>query len=506
MDTFVQLALIEKIKRVFAIDSSIMLAFPLLSPISFTSVQLARLMAPTTETDYAAAADFSRIVNFLPRDIVAIGSDRMLWDVYRDVLTRAEVALSSIESASQISSVNSILYDIGADGNRDESEVFKRYRQYRDAWFVARENYAFHKLTGEFSEDLTIRQNWLQIEEPILRAEVDLATREWDMLGQREAVEAALTTEQCKAVNAPELRWSEWRAEFNPDIDMITDAGGNQYAPTGISPRNFAEQKNWLSFKLSGSEIKALVEAVPEKMKVVLDNNSGSNIEQVTFEYRTVSLIRPWFRPEALTSHIWRSNDPELILSNDTDSLSGACPAYVSACVFIRNIMVTEKGMEQSNSLSKFDFSVLSSQLTIPVRHIDRDEFVLREEIPLHLHRPAVNTLANARRSISVNIPETTISASNSTNLVDRVRTRSRNERNVKVFQRLNYNSFDLVQPQNTDAPIVDEMSLTKTNSPPSTLQPTSSSTTNNDEISILAFICKKLPKTPDPAPDLRWS
>src|SRR5262245_19885989 len=93
MDAFVQLALIEKSKRVFAADASTFLSFPLLSPLTFTAESLGALATPQTKADYTRAADFARQVNFLPRDIVAsLDGDRYLWDVYRDVMARADVA------------------------------------------------------------------------------------------------------------------------------------------------------------------------------------------------------------------------------------------------------------------------------------------------------------------------------------------------------------------------------------------------------------------------------
>src|SRR5262245_11077210 len=92
MDVFVQLALIEKTKRVFAADASVMLSFPLLAPIHFSEAGLAALLSPQTTQDFAVAADFARAVNFLPRDMVASATERTLWDVFGDVLDRAEVA------------------------------------------------------------------------------------------------------------------------------------------------------------------------------------------------------------------------------------------------------------------------------------------------------------------------------------------------------------------------------------------------------------------------------
>lgn len=491
MDAFVQLALIEKAKRVFAADPGVMLSFPLLSPLGFTAKELEGLAAPSTAADYAMAADFARTVNFLPRDLVANTSDRMLWDVYRDVLMRAEVA-SGIENSNAGQGDTSILYDVAADGRRVESEALKRYRQYRDAWFVAREDYASHKLTGELSEDPAIRENWTQVEEPSLRAALDAASADWDTTGNRAAIELALNTDRSNAFNKPGLRWAEWSAAFNPDVDMITDpVAGSLYAATGLSPRNFAQQEDWLDFDLSASEMKALVDSAPEALKVILDDE-GSNIERVSFEYRSVGLVRPWFQPDALGSRIWRSTDPDLLLSDGGDPANGVCPAYVSACVFVRNIVVVEKGASSSRSFRDLRFTVDANRLA------ERD---------LHLD-PAI--LARAMRS-----QET---ASNSV-----LAARPLDLQSPRGFQLLQSESFALKPHVGTAARraagrrqmqlrAMTEVSGGGIRLPPETFgdsppsPPPPPLTPARDEISILAFICKRLPKAPDPADGLNWN
>ena len=362
MDAFVQLALIEKAKRVFAVDTSVMLSFPLLAPIGFTAAELAALAAPATAADYAAAGDFARTVNFLPIDMVATATDRMLWDVYRDVLSRAEVGAARADSGGPAAA--DVLYEAGPDGTRVESEALKRYRQYRDSWIMAREDYAAHKLTGELSQDPAERQHWTEVDEPALRAAMDAAASAWETLGGRAAIEAALQARRQAALRDPGLRWAEWTQAFNPDIDMITETGGNQYAPTGFSPRNFADQ-DWLTFDLSASEMRTLVDEAPEALKRVLDDDGGTGIESMSFEYRSVAMVRAWFRPEALTSGIWRSSDPDLQLSDGGDPPTGVCPAYVSACVFVRNIEVIEQAASTDRTFQDLRFTLNPARLTL---------------------------------------------------------------------------------------------------------------------------------------------
>lgn len=488
MDAFVQLALIEKAKRVFAADSSVMLSFPLLAPMGFTAAELLALTVPSTPADYAAAGDFARIVNFLASDIVATSTERMLWDVYLDVLSRAEVGDITSDVVVEASAA-SLLYKAGPDGTRVESDSLMNYRQYRDEWFVAREDYAAQKLSGELSEDADERQHWTDVAEPALRAILDAATTVWETTGQRAAVEAAIQAERDATLRDPRRRWAEWKDAFNPDIDLVTDPGG-QYAPTGLSPRNFADQDGWLTFDMSAGEMRTLVDEAPETLKRVLEDGGGTGLERVSFEYRSVALVRPWFRPEVLTSGIWRSSDPELILSDGKDPPVGACPAYASACVFVRNVVVTPQGAATTDNWD-VRFTLDAARLT------------LRRDLRVD---PSIKS-RNARRILQAGAPEQVLAVTpiafralelNSfvkvasplrvTPAAERIAIRHplRLDAAVAADESIRIQREVLV----TTAPVPEAPPLPPPTSPP------------RDEISILAFICKRLPRTPDSAPE----
>jgi hypothetical protein len=495
MDAFVQLALVEKAKRVFAVEPDVDLCFPLLSPLTFTAAELAALMMPASSADYMAAGDFARMVNFLPRGPVANVSDRMLWDVYRDVLERAEVA-AGIDGAGASAGDPSILYETAADGSRVESEALRLYRQYRDAWFVAREDYASHKLTGELSDDPAVRQHWTEVEEPELRAVLDAAAADWETLGRRNEVELALQAQHAADMKTPGIRWSEWKQAFMADIDMISEVVGAEYAPTGLSPRNFADQAEWLNFDLSADEMRSLVDSAPDALKVVLGNSNSGRIERVSFEYRSVALVRPWFRPEALTSRIWRSADPDLVLSDGADPPGGTCPSYPVACVFIRNVTVKEKAASAPKPFQDLRFNI--DPQWFRERDMWLDPSVLkrfqRQQISVVEPQPAGRVAEPATQ--------------------------------LRPFRDLVQNSFTVVQPSPPRSATIRAIRRRRARQARPFLHhaevllpggdglvttgPTETTPAEPaprpETLSILAFICKRLPKTPDPAPGMRWT
>ncbi len=474
MDAFVQLALIEKAKRVFAPDPGVMLSFPLLAPMGYTVAELTALSAPSTSADYVAAGDFARTVNFLPTDMVATSTERMLWDVYRDVLGRADVS-GGEKGGIEAPAASSILYEAGPGGIRVESAAQKNYRRYRDAWIVAREDYAAHKLTGELSDDPAELQRWSEVDEPTLRIILEAAASAWDTLGGRVAIEKAMQDERDAAFRDPERRWAEWTKAFDPEIDLVTEVTGNQYAPTGFSPLNFADQNGWLTFDLAAAEMRTLVNEAPDMLKRVLSDDGGTNIERVSFEYRSVALVRPWFHSEVLTSGIWRSGDADLQLSDGGDPPKGACPAYASACVFVRNIKVTEQGISTVNAPQDWRFTLDPTQMT--VRRNLRVDPGIAARIALRVALPVP--------------PEPTVEVA------------------PRAFQALRRNSFEMVQlqPLRLDTRLRADTTVrilaTDLAPPaPAPVPPTSPPLPPpRDEISILAFICKRLPKAPAQVP-----
>lgn len=498
MDAFVQLALIEKAKRVFAADAGVMLSFPLLAPIGFTAAELTALTAPATATDYAAAGDFARSVNFLPTDMVATATDRMLWDVYRDVLSRAEVGEAGGGSGEGPAATD-LLYDVGPDGTRVESEALKRYRQYRDAWIVAREDYATHKLTGELSQDAAERQHWIEVDEPALRAAIDAAASAWETLGGRAAIEAALQAERQAALRDPGLRWAEWTQAFNPDIDMITEVGGSQYAPTGFSPRNFADQ-DWLTFDLSASEMRTLVDEAPEELKRVLDDDGGTGIERVSFEYRSVALIRAWFRPEVMTSGIWRSSDADLQLSDGESPPKGVCPAYVSACVFVRNVEVTEQAASTDKTFEDLHFTLDAARLT------RRSNLRIDPGIAARIARRAVVQPVAPAPTPAVTPRAFQALERSSFMQVAGMRRVASPKASVARRRPIQLDGHVLANPTiRFPAGLFDTPAPAPSPPAPAPHPPAPEPAPPRDEMSILAFICKRLPKVPDPAPDLKW-
>jgi hypothetical protein len=520
MNAFVQLALIEKTKRVFAADAGIFLSFPLLSPISFKTDALPAMFAPSSSEGYAAAADFARIVNFVPRDIVASHfEDRYLWDVYADVLARAEVAdaTSAAGTGNVDAGYSTVLYQLNADGTRTESAIYRAYRQYRDAWFVAGEDYSARKLTGEDGDNPEAARHWAEVEEPALRAALAKAESDWKILGHRDEVEAALLAERNAAQQNPRQRWREWSYAFNPDIDLLTEPSGGRFAPTGVTPKDFATNTEWLRFDISAGEMAKLVNEAPAALKVVLDAAAGNNIDHVSFDYRSVAVVRPWFDSAALTSRIWRSSDPDLALSNGADPASGTCPGYVTAIVFIRNLQVTSRSDPSAPSGLRVTEQL---RFTIPADRLVQRDLNVRATPP-KVAQPTPTPPAAAQRAFA-NLEKKSVTAAPTLAAKPVVQrfafeataaTRAAATLNVRMAEAVTPRRPVVLGPapvpfrvKPAPPPVSAPAAPAPAPQQPAPSAPAAPAPPQSNDVVVLAFICKRLPKSPDPLPDLRWT
>jgi hypothetical protein len=506
MDNRVQVALIEKARRIFTLSADTFLSFPLLSPVTFKPAVLTAILSPQSPSDYTQAADFARVANFVPRDMVAApDSETLLWDVYDNVLDRGEAALGQNDPAAEarLKAAQALLFDSADDGRRTETQIYSDYRRYRDAWIVAQENYGAQRLTAEFSSDEAIKKQWTEVTEPKLSLLVAEARSDWETLGHKSEVEAALAEQSNAAARVPVTRWKDWRAQFNPDTDLF-HSGPQSFAPTGFSPTDVSTSSSWLHTTLEADEIAALVAGAPPELHA----DGTSEIERVEFDFRSVAITRPWFEPEALTSRIWRLPSEDQILSDGADPPGGRLPAYVSAMVLVKNVIATMKAADQGKRTLPLNFTLHAAALTRRDLAFGTARLLkvrAASEIPADAAPPPVSetaAFAKLRKSSFKASDVRPIGAGLTIMRASAVRAEP-GERFVSRGLRTGGPGRgrwlrDLVDIRGAGSATVE---TAQPDPPPPPPEPVP-----DDTISVLAFVCKRLPKTPDPLPELVWS
>ncbi len=490
MDTATQLALISKAKKVFAADDTF-LSYPV-TPLRFDKRQLnftdqhdadaARLSLRNLES-------FSTLVNLIPEDEAWMPSEtEFLWDIYNDILRQAEYATSlrSPEEEADYQKTLAFLRKITAEGLIEDSYAVKVYRQHKDAFLLAQQAFLAAKSTAEASSDPNEQQQWKTIDEPRLRGNLNTLETNWILAGHKNEVEAAQATVGQLGARSPLLTRNEWLNRFNRDLDSINSAGSTlNFFPSFFAPSNAIDEGSWNSFKISDSELTALIDEAPAELRARFAGSLQTSIKSLSFEFSSAVIIRPWFVSDVFRSRFWRYADPAKVISTGNSPSSGACPAYVTAVVFARKLNIEMKPSVAPTPLkmhANFQFSeVMKFSKPVPnppseVRPIIRPQFLRVERkastIPMV---PMAHVLPR----------EDVIQPLKVTNLSNRV-----------TFNRLD-SSMIRIRPMRT-LPLLVPIGQPTEPVPPPPPPP-------DNSIYILALICRRVAKCPDPDPSLAW-
>ena len=336
MDSLAHLALMTKAQLVFAAPDTF-LSFPALSPLSYSPDELSFASGNALSAQQLRTfAEFSRVTNSLPLGtIFQPQTDTYLWDRYHEVLTTSILASNepSSEQKAAVAAAQAYLH-VTTDGLPTDSPAVIAYKQYQDAWFKAVQDYKEKQLSADASTDPKQQAQWKETDEPALRAKITEAEATWENKGNKAAVEQAQKAVTDVTAQSPQLVWRDWSSKFIPEIDLQTDPEQNTFAVTGFLPNNAIEQKDWPSFTLNAFEIGRLVGQAPKELAGIFGElPSTSEIESISFEYRSVGLERPWLEPKVFSARFWKPADPSAQLSDGGDPPKGDWPDYITAIV-----------------------------------------------------------------------------------------------------------------------------------------------------------------------------
>jgi len=495
MDALAHLALMTKAKLVFE-NPGTFLSFPVLSPMPYQASDLNSFGSSTaTAAQLQVLSEFARVVNSCPLGtIFSMESDTYLWDIYRHVLTTAILASETAtpEDTAAYNDAVALLTTKGPDGLPADTAVMTAYKQYRDAYFNATEAYKSQQSTGTSSTDPTVKETW-EINEPQLRELVEQAERDWETKGMKQQVEAAQQIIQAHLARAPQTTWGQWAKLFDPSIDILTDTSTQIFPFTSFDPHGIFDQ-DWPTFSLKKDEISELAGQAPEELKEILaPPGASSTVEALSFEYRSVVVTRPWFRSAVFGARFWQLPDgSELVpLSDGGDPPQGVWPAYVVALVFVRNITLTTKTSAQTEPTGPLQaFPALIDSGFVP-----RSSMMMR---PLATTAPS-SVPAETRPTIQPRVMRSPMFAMRPMRAAEPVNPAPAPVAARPMLYRLNTSAFRALPATN----------VILTAPPPPPPPPTASNIITQqgtrDDISILAFICKRFPKSPNPDPSLTW-
>ena len=485
MDALAYLALMAKAKLVFENPDTFM-CFPALAPVRYTTDQLnfGAFNSPAV-AQRLVYSEFSRLVNALPSGTIFEPGDKFLWDTYDTILRTAILAedqMSDTENAAYQQAV-AFLGGTNASGLPVPSPELLAYRQFRDVWFQAVQSYKAQQSTAMAATDEAALTQWQNVDEPQLRALVEQARSDWQAKGFKEPVEQAQRVQQTYSARSPRLIWHTWSSSFDPDLDLQTDPNQQSFALTSFVPADAFSQE-WLTFRITNAEIAQLVAQAPKELKDMLaPEGSESTVDQISFEFRSVSLSRPWFRPEIFGSRFWRMPEGTTPFSDGADPPEGQWPAYIAALVFLRNIQVTMRTGATIAPPQRLwtlpALQMVAAPSPTSTMRLAPAVFESRQtDSPRNaMAQPNIATPAAVRSPLRAEILRQTVQPA------------------PRAIQRMRWEGRPIFET----APVPP---------PPPTPEPPPPPEPEPDprkDISILAFICKQLPKSPNPDPSLTW-
>ena len=499
IDAQAQLALMAKAKLVFESGGKF-LSFPALYPLAYSPKELDFAHALTDPEIGHALAEFSQAVNRpVAGPLYRSDGEPWLWEAYDRWLSDMTLAQDQMTAAEQAEydRATALLTVTDADGLTADSPTLVAYKQRRDAWFSAVQSYKTAQLTSGASTDPAVRDRWTSEGEPRMRALVAEAEAAWEQTGSKTAVEQAQALRARLDARRPSRAWSTWRGAFMPDIDLLTDTltgSAVSYAPTAFAPSDVLAQ-DWPTFTLSGAEIAALVGSAPAELRDLFAPGGGaSSLTSLAFEFCSASLVRPWFRADLFGAPFWRFGDDAAPLSDGAAPPQGSWPAFVTGVVFARNIRVaTQAAPDQPQWLGTLQPATLRAELMAAptAEPVVQPRIFIRQRAARPLS-PAILARAPMARAMTPDSVTLQVQPKVATEVPARPSAAMR--LSAAVYSAPATKPFATGLVGNTGFVWRNPITLPPADVPPVT-----------DKVSILAFICTPVPKTPAPDLTLRW-
>lgn len=511
MDAAAQLALMAKAEHVFGSDDT-ELSFPV-TPLAFAPAALDLLGDGALDH----LIEFSLLANRIPDGPAWNGDGQtLLWDVYAQVLREAEFAQStrSAQEEADYQAASAVLYRQDEEGRRLPSDAALAYRSYRDRYLLLQQDYLAQQATASAGSAEQV-QAWHDLQQPALQRGLDDALADWNALGYRDAVEQAQAQVGALGAKSPWQTLSEWKGRCNPDVDTLTRASDQlRVYPTSYAPSNALDPGSWRRFELSGAEIDAALAEAPAELRARLGDDGDAGIASLRFEFSSAALIRPWFSAEAFAARFWRFADASLLLSDGQSPAHGPCTAYPVAVVFARDIQVQRKPAAPAPSAAApalgFDPGLLR-QLRLSPALIARPRLQLPPRVPAGAIGMRRRPVAVAERSAPV---AATAIASAALRMPARVGATPEPTLRPRIAIGRPAPTPRASAPVDAQATLrrlrldayVREPSVTEVGAAPAApAATTQDAPARDDSVYILAFICRPLPRCPDPDPALTW-
>lgn len=521
MDSRISLAMANKLRMLFEREDKF-LTYPL--GIGFDYRYLSFMQDPavtglTLQEQLNDKGDFARLMNLIPHDSATYSpdADRPLWTAVKSVLIGADYATSGLTAAEarQLDEAIAFLTDEVVQGGSKVlvySAAVRRYYHCKTIYDAADKTYLDEKVTVESTTGPAgdrLKAQWAQYREKQFRSARDKAMQDWMALGFKAEVE---NKQAIQRQLEPKKYLQLGGESYLNDIELseLVDVTGNPISvcTTFFSPYDvFNKTTTWTKITLTKAEVDTLVLGAPADLKALFGAGGGADdgIVAITLEYNDVPIMRPWFHPEFFESRSWRLADNSVV-SDGAVPRRGLIPAYITSILAVRNLVITrKKAMAQrpimipiiaTKALGDIKFSPAPTLDTAKLRSerlAPETRFAITETRAAS--RRAGSAPVNSRRPITA-MP--TAAATMPRTVPDRVTgldSLAPAQRNAYVA--IKYDRTTIATPPIWIPP--------KQDLPPADTGELVTEPYDLPGVAVIAYICKRVPKAPNPDTALSW-
>jgi hypothetical protein len=229
-------------------------------------------------------------------------------------------------------------------------------------------------------------------------------------------------------------------------------------------------------------------QAPPELQAIYGSDMANPSIDSMSFDYRSVAVNRPWIRSELFKARFWRLGPAGGELSDGGTPPQGRCPAYITALVFARNVTIQRRqtGISGEKLQKPETLLMLGPHLKLQQLNLAQDVRVPPRMVP-EVDSTTMRLAGVPQLRVMAGMA---VRPARTTRVMDTAARRVIGPQQALVLKSHTFRELEHVpgrRPLPTPAPA-----------------PTPAPST--DEVTILAFICKRLPALcPDPDPALTW-
>ena len=474
--------LAAKLIKILEKDNKEFLTIP--ATLGFTKEEVNFLEDPSSsglslQQIYAYWGSFSRTMNFLIPDSRMWKPDptKYLWSEINSILNNVVCATSNLtpDEETKLKNAEDFLTDVSVEGNGDQirvpSQAAKLYNMYKDEW--DRQNMIYsnelHIFQNSDSSDEQVKENWINREKE-LQENINQALKNWFTLGYKKEFENEIQTYVLLVQKKFPLQYIDdyisQMQSYVPEDNLSGD-----YYPTVYNPiDSFQSDNGWMTLTVLRDEIASLINDVPE-LKDFFSEGDVEKINVISAELKIINILRPWMKPEFFETRYWKTADNKIICDGNIPG-SGAIPAYITGMIVIKKLTL-KREIEPNSG-------------TPPHTHDHHTGIIVVDENLLNLLHPLVgpNEQPNVTE-IDPTIPLDNSRVTVLTRNLSRIHLLHDNILTDNAVGTLPSSFVDTVENKKYGQLHVDEYDL--------------------DGFRVLAFICKKNPKCPNPNEYLVW-